>query len=115
MQDLKKETKKAIVRRVLQEIGAVFDNPSGWKEKVMEEVAKREGDADDKAIHPVSIYTYRKELAAELSGENPKKRKKSQPQGLDGFAKLQKIMEFAKTVGGLDSLAENVKLLQSLK
>jgi hypothetical protein len=115
MQDLKKETKKSIVRRVLQEIGAVFENPPGWKEKVMEEVAKREGDADDKAIHPVSIYTYRKELAEELSGEKPKTRKKPQPQGIDSFSKLQKIVDFAKTVGGLDVLAENVKFLQSLK
>jgi predicted alpha-1,6-mannanase (GH76 family) len=100
---------------VLQEIGAVFDNPSGWKEKVMEEVAKREGDADDKAIHPVSIYTYRKELAAELSG---KIRRNARSRNLKDSMVLQsyrKIMEFAKTVGGLDSLAENVKLLQSLK
>ena len=101
--ETKKETKKEVVRRVLQEIGAVFANPSGWKEKVIAEIAKREGTDDDKKIHPVSIYTYRKELINELGGSKKessavaKNRKVQSVQSID-FAKLQKISEFAKLI-----------------
>lgn len=105
-----KKTKTAIVRQILQEIGAVYDSPPNWMETVKDAIAKREGSEKDKQINKITVYQIRKKLREEAGmGQNSVSAKNLTVET------LQAISIFAKKIGGMEVLAEGIKTLQSFK
>jgi uncharacterized membrane protein YdfJ with MMPL/SSD domain len=112
--------KSAFVRGVLKDIGALTANPpEGWRQKV-EEALQKQG----LSMHNVTIYQIRQN-ALKAKGEK-KARKKAEAAAVTATApttngskltvdNLRAVQQFAKTVGGIDSLQEAINVLKDFK
>ena len=113
--------KSAFVRGVLKDIGALTANPpEGWRQKV-EEALQKQG----LSMHNVTIYQIRQN-ALKAKGEKKARKKAEAVAAVTATAttnngskltvdNLRAVQQFAKTVGGIDSLQEAINVLKDFK
>ena len=114
------QSKTSFVREVLNELGAVVENPPiGWKKKVEEALA-----AENLKMNQVTIYQTRLKMIKAKSGvakpAKPANGDAKKPLGRPANAdkaltmdELVKIRDFAKSIGGIARLTEGLKFIQA--
>jgi len=98
--------KSKIVRQILQEIGAVSENPpKDWKDTMIQRLKDLNID-----IKKVNIYAIRSKEIGKLNQEE------NNSIDLQNYGSiLIELRSFAQKVGGIDKLLEFINLLKELK
>lgn len=120
-----RKNKSEFVRQVLQEIGALTENPpEGWRRQVEEALAKQK-----LKMHQVTIYQIRqkamqkmaqngdgKKEEGEVAEETPRKQRGRRRGGRRNLtiSDIRDILKFARRYGGLSGLSQAVADVQSV-
>lgn len=110
--DTPRINKSAVVRQILNEIGAVTETPpEGWKAIVEERLKAHKGkDGKPMKMNAVTIYQLRRTEIDKKAG----KRKAKTTSKFNDLEKLVEVKNFAKTIGGIEQLEQAIAFLKQL-